>query len=369
MKISAPSKDLLKAANSVSRSVPTKTTNPILSCVHIQARNGRLTLSGTDGELAAISSMPAEVIAEGEALIQMRTMADLLRTYSEESTVEISCDESSVVRFATPSSDVKIQGRSVSEYPLPELAALTSSVALDAEMLSRMIRETVFAASKLEGSSQSPSAMTGELVEIDSGMLRIVALNGFLMAIRQEALAIDSEMKCVVPARALSELVRLLSQEEGEVHIEIGRSRFIASFGDTQLQSSLLSGEFINYSSIIPKDANTIIKASVPELLESLERASLMSDEKSVSVAYFKASGTVLQIRSENSDGSVSDELSVQLGGEEIEIAFNSKFLIEILKAVPDERIVMEFSNPQSPGLIKPVGSENYLYLIMPVRL
>lgn len=295
---------------------------------------------------------------------------ELIRSYPDEM-VNFSLDEHNMMNIncskSDSKSDVNILGRNPDEYPRIEAYNIKDFIKVDNSVLKSMIKDTVFACAFQE--SVSP-VLTGVLVDYKEDILEFVALDGYKLALRKEKISENSDkaLKCIVPGRTLSEILKILSIYDYDTLIHITDNKFIVNIGDTQVISNILEGNFINFNSLIPKDIKTIVKADTKELLHSVERAALITDESKNSLIKMNYSDDNLIITSESEIGRVTEDVNIIKNGEDIKIAFNSKFFVEILKIVTDERIVIEFKDKLSPTLIKPVDSDKYLYLVMPVR-
>lgn len=370
MKFSVNNQELFKSLSTVSRAISSKTTMPILECIFIEAKNNMLYLKGSDGELSIISKIPANISMEGCAVIPIKTITELIRSYPDE-TVNFSVDEHNVMNINCSKfdskSDVSILGRNPDEYPRLEAYNVKDFFKVDNAVLKSMIKDTVFACAFQE--SVSP-VLTGVLIDYKEDNLQFVALDGYKLALRKEKISENNEkeIRCIVPGRTLTELLKILSIYDYDTLIHITDNKFVVNIGDTQVISNILEGNYINYSNLIPKDIKAIVKLETKEMLKSVERAALITDETKNSLIKMNFTDEKLVITSESEIGKVTEDVNISKNGEDIKIAFNSKFFVEILKIISDDRIVIEFKDKLSPTLVKPVDSDKYLYLVMPVR-
>ena len=372
MKFSVTNQEFLKALNTVSRAISAKSTMPILECVYIEANEGSLLLKGSDGEISIICKMNASVTMDGKIVIPIRTLVELVRTYSEDM-LDFFVDEKNVMNItcsksSAGTSDVSILGRDPAEYPWIESYDVKDFIKIENNTLKNLIKDTVFACAYQE--SISP-ILTGILVEYKDDMLQFVALDGYKLALRREPIKNENgafeEISCIVPGRTLNEILKILSIYDYDTLIHITDNKFIVNIGHTQIVSNLLEGNFIKYESLIPKESNTIVKVNTKELLNSISRASLIIDESKNSLIKMDYTDDNLVITSESEIGKVTEDVNISKNGEDLQIAFNSKFFIEILKIISDERVIIEFKDHLSPTLIKPIEDDKYMYLIMPV--
>ena len=371
MKFSVNNQDILKALQTVSRAISSKTSMPILECVYLEAKDKFLYLKGSNTELSIISKIPAAVSEPGKVVIPIKTITNILRTYPDE-LVLFTVNEQNVTNINCQGTDLKsdisILGRNALEYPKIDTYKQDESfLRIEHQVLKNMIKDTVFACAYSEGVSP---ILTGVLVEYEKKLLHFTALDGYKLAVRQEVVEGENDQKisCIVPGKTLSEILKILAIYEYDTYICINGEKFIVNIGDTQIISNILEGDFIQYQSMIPSDINTIVKAETKELLKSIERASLITDVTRNSLVRMDVSDNMICITSESDIGKVVENVNVSKNGADLKIAFNSKYLIEILKIIDDERIIIECKNELSPTLIKPVDSDDFLYLIMPVR-
>lgn len=371
MKFSVNASELNKALAVVSKAISPKSALPILECVYIKADNKehKIFLKGSDGDFSIITKIPAIVYIEGEIVVQVKKLVDIVKTYSE-GNIEFTVDEKNVINFSCGfnaiNSDVTLLGRNAMEYPRIETYP-QGEIRISSVMMKSLIRETVFACAVNDATAP---ILTGMLVEIGGGNIRFSALDGYKMAIRTEEIDYAGEsVKCVVPARTMSEVLRIIGIYEYDVFIGLSDKKIIIDVGtDTQIVSNLLLGDFINCEALIPKDINTVINLDTNELSRSVDRCALINDSISSSMVKMDFMEDTLTIYSRSEIGHIVEGMKVQKSGEDVSIAFNSRYLLEILKNLSDERIILEIKNRTNPALIKPVDSDKYLYLIMPVR-
>lgn len=371
MKFTVNTSEINKALSVVSRAIASKAAQPILECVYLKTdlKSNMLYLKGMDADLSIVTRIPAVIQIEGEIVVAMRKLVDIIRTYPEGS-VEFTVDDKNVVRIsclkAAVNSDVMLLGRNASEYP--EIASYdVGSVQITSSVMKNLIRNTVFACASLD--SAAP-ILSGVNVQIEAGDIKFSALDGFMLAIRKEKIPnTDINLSCVVPGRTMSDLLKILSVYDYDVFVSIQNKKFIIDIGgDTQICSNILNGEYINCEALIPKEINTVIKLDTDELKSSVERCSLISDDVNSSLVKMEFDEESVKVSSRSEIGQVVESVSSNKSGSSISIAFNSKYILEILKNITDDRIVLEMKDNHSAALIKPVDNDSYLYLVMPVR-
>jgi DNA polymerase-3 subunit beta len=232
-----------------------------------------------------------------------------------------------------------------------------------------MIRMTAFAASLEE----ARGIITGVLCEIGTENISMVALDGFRMAIARSNISNETARNMVVPSRVVNEIGKIMADTEGDgaddVEIVAGDNKVRFVIGETTVVARLMEGEFIKYNDILPKESKIRVNVNKLELVESVRRASIIVREGKNSFVKMRLEGNEMIVSSRADEGRNKDVIYVEKSGEDIEIGFNGRFLNDVLRAIPDDKIVMELSTSISPCVIKPEEGDEYEYLILPVRL
>ena len=251
------------------------------------------------------------------------------------------------------------------------LTDIESSVVLEQKVLKDMIKRTIFSISN----DENRPIYNGALLKVEDNILTIVAIDGFRLSLRKNLSNKEiNNFKCIIPGKVLSELLKVLTDEENEnVKIGVNKNQALFEIGQTIIISRIIEGEFLNYNSIIPESNETKIKLRTKNLLDSFERVSLFAkenkekDKKSPVKMQIGIDGVVLSCYSDNGDA--KEILSAVVEGKDIEIGFNPRYVIEALKAIEDEEIIVEFNSSISPVIIKPVVSNEFIYVVLPIKL
>ncbi|SCY62982.1 DNA polymerase III subunit beta [Alkaliphilus peptidifermentans] len=365
MHIICPQKSLLNSINIVQKSVSTKTTLPILRGIYIEAASNQLKIVGTDLEIGIENLIEAEILDEGATVIDARLFSDIIRKLPD-ADIDIKLIDNNQVNIKCLNAEFSIVCHNPDDFPdLPEISE-DNFYKIPQELFRNMIKQTVFATSQ----DESRPILTGVLLEIDQNSLNMVALDGYRLALRKGKIQSDISNKAVIPARTLSEVARIL-EVDNEKPIEICLTENHALFitGKTKLISRLLEGEFINYKQILPKEYKSRVKINTRNLYNSIERASLLAREGKNNLVKLIINDDKMIITSNSELGKVHEEIVILLEGDDIEIAFNSKYFMDALKVFDDEEIYLDFTTNISPGIMKPVDNENYTYLVLPVRV
>jgi DNA polymerase-3 subunit beta len=374
MKFSCEQTDLLKALNIVSKGVSSRTTLPILKGIKIECNNEKnyVVLTASDLEIYVEKKIPAICDESGEIVVSAKLFSDIIRKLSK-GDVYFSIEEENVeIKNGTFSST--LQGIPAEEFPEIKIETDENALIFNKEIIKNLIKSTAFSASIEE----ARGIITGVLTEIEDGKITMVALDGFRMAIKNEiAPPINEEKRMIISGRIINEigkiLVDLTNEEEDEnniVKINIEEKRvFINVEESTNISARLMEGEFINYKEIIPKENPIRIEINRKELLECVDRASIIVKEGKNSFIKFHAEGNELIITSRADEGTTRESVEIDKEGDDIEIGFNGRFVTDTLKAIEDEKIIMLMNTSVSPCLIKSVEGDNYEYLVLPVRL
>lgn len=365
MRFLCPQKVLMQGISIVQKSVSTKTTLPILKGICLEAAANKLKLVGTDLEIGIENSIEVEVLDEGSAVIDARLLGEIVRKLPD-SEVEVTLLDNNQIKIKCENSEFNILSLSATDFPELPTIEEEDAYTIPQDLFRNMIRQTVFSTSQ----DESRPILTGVLMEIEGGVLNMVALDGYRLALRKGKIESPYNYKVVIPGKTLNEVSRVMNVDEDDpIHIVITENHTLFTIGNTRLISRLLEGEFINYKQILPKEYKSRVKINTKSLLNSIERASLLAKEGKNNLVKFMIKDEVITITSNSELGKVHEEISINLEGADLEIAFNSKYFIDALKAIDDEEVYLNFTTNISPGIIKPVNNDNYVYLVLPVRV
>ncbi len=366
MKIICNRDNILEGILTAQKAVPTRTNLPILQGVLFDCRDQYLKIRATDLELGIECRVEAEIIDNGWIVLDSRLLGEIIRKLPSED-MEISVNEGNIAEIKCANSCFRIQGQSGQEFPqLPQVDG-EKSLVMPQDLLKSMIRQTIFACAL----DETRPILTGALVECSTrGEISLVALDGFRLAVRTVRLeTVEEDISAVVPAKTLNEIQKILRDNQNEVRIELAGNQILFSMDETRVISRLLEGDFINYNQIIPEEYSTCIRLKNIDLLGSSDRASLLAREGKNNLIKFNIIDDRIEITSNAEIGEVREEIAVEKEGQNIEIAFNSKYLTDVLKVIEGEYIKIEFTTSVSPCIIKPEDSEDYVYLLLPVRV
>ena len=368
MKLSCEKYLLQQAAQTASRATASKSAIPSLEGLLLETDSNGLYISGYDLKTGIRTHIPADVVEQGPIVLNARLFSEIIRKMPDD-VVMISVDEHMSASISCALSRFHILGFSSADYPeLPSIEKQNYTI-LEQKVLKQMIRETNFAVSD----NEARPVHTGALFEIEDNTLTMVAVDGFRLALRKEAIKESSiqSFSFVVPGAALSEVERICEDSDSEVEINLG-ARFVQfTIGSTELISRRLEGQFLNYRSALPTNFKYELKVNVAAMAQAFDRVSLIISEKLKSPVRCCFGDGILKVSSSTALGRAQDECSIEGDGENIEIGFNNRYVLDVLRAAPTEEILVKLGSSISPAIFAPAeeGKDNFLYMVLPIRM
>ena len=343
-----------------SRAVAQKSSIPALEGLLIHA-DQQLTISGYNMQTGIRTNVFANVVEGGDIVLNARLFGDIIRRMPDDM-ITFTADEKMMVHVSCGDADFDILGLSAADYPdLPEVED-EYAVSMQQKVLRSMIEEVAFAVS----TNESRPVHTGALFEIADMSLSMVAVDGFRLAFRREKLEKleGGAFSFVCPGSALSEVKSICGDTEDLVTVTLGKRHILFEIGDTQLICRRLEGEFLDYKNAIPRKNPIQIVAETKALIESIDRVSVVISDK------LKSPVRCLFDHDKTGNGEAKDVCRVSGDGDKLEIGFNNRYLMEALRYAPADKVKIELNTGVSPAIIVPVeGEENFLYMVLPVRL
>ena len=365
MKIFCSKDALLSGVNAVQRAVSSKNTLPILQGILIKAEQQSLQFAATDLEMGIRCEVPAQVIEEGIMVVPAKLFTEVVRKLPD-TTITLE-ERDKAITISYHQSEIILNGYDPEEFPLlPDLLD-PISFTLTTTIFKNMIRQTVFSCAIEE----NRPVFNGTLLQIEGSSIRLVATDTHRLAysIAEIPNPEESNFSGIIPAKTLSEIYRLLRDEDEVLTINFSNNQVVFQFGSIYLVSRLIEGVFPNFKQVIPQTCETKVKLPVRSFLEAVERASLLSrDKNGANIIRINVENNELRIDQTSEFGKISEQINIELEGKDVMIAFNAKFLIDALKVINSEQIIFELSDPFSPGVMRPLDDPNYLYLVLPVR-
>ena len=402
MKAICPRKALFDAVQTVGHAVSGRNPLPILSHILISADDQGLRLMATDLELgiscrvahrAVLDESGApeafksstQVLEPGSLTSPARVLTEVLANLPDKDGVAISVDRSHTVRIHCDysRSDFKILGLPAEEYPqLPEVSD-SVGFAIPQSRLREMIKQTLFAVS----SDEARAILTGVLVVFEEETVKFVATDTHRLAVKEAKITSGrgGPQRAIVPARAMNELSRLLSDSEGDVQVTISNNQIqfaLPGETDVQIVSRLIEGQFPNYQRVIPSEFHKKLTINVDALHSAVRRATIVARENAHRIVFRTEPGKLVLTAESAMVGNVREEVEIEREGEDVEIAFNARYLLDVLNVLDAETIQLELTEPLRPGVLRPINTlapvesadplgseEDYLCVLMPMQI
>ncbi len=363
MKFTCDRQLLSSAALNASRAVVAKSSVPALEGLLIKTSNNAVSITGYDLEKGITTGIAATVENPGTIVVGARIFCEILRKLDTD-TVEIISDNSLLVIIKGGKSEFSIMGSSAEDYPEMPVFEGENTLSMDSAVLKEMIEQTIFAVSTNE---QKP-ILTGALFEISEGMLNMVAMDGFRLAIRKEPVQGAADASFVVPAKTLADVSKMI-EDDYPVTISISKKHILFNFAGYQILSRLLEGTFFDYKKAIPSTFTTSVKISVRQFIDSIDRTALIITDRLNSPIEILFENDAVSFSCTTPLGKSYDEFPLAIEGKAVKIGFNNRFLLDALKATGCDEVILQFNGPLSPVIIKPLSSDSFVFLVLPVML
>ena len=364
MKFTVNKSDITEAVSNIQRAVSTKTSIPALEGILLSATETGLELCAYDLELGITTVIPAFVMEPGKAVLSAKLFSDIVRRTPAE-TVTVSVDEKNMATLESGYSRFSIIGIPAEEFPeLPKLSDSTQ-ISLPGALLKSMIRQTLFAIAE----SDAKPIHQGSLFSLENGILDVVSVDGYRLAVRREPVDFSEDLSFVVPGKTLSELLKLIKDSEEPVEISAGRRHILFKIDNYTVISSLLEGEFLNYKAAIPPESQTEVVLKTRDAIDSVERVSLLITDRLKSPIRCLFDNNEVKLNCTTSMGRASDQLDVEMTGQSVEIGFNNRYLLEALRNTECDEVKVQLGGPLSPMKVVPKEGDSFLFLVLPVRL
>jgi DNA polymerase III subunit beta len=374
MKATVSQQQLAHGLNLVSRAVSPRSTLPVLANVLVASDEGRLRLSATNLELGISCWIGAQIAEEGAITVPARTFSDLISALPNDS-VQLNLNtrtQTLNVRCGTSVTDIK--GIDAQEYPPIPVPDLREGIELNVSDLKEMIQQVVFAAS----SDEARPVLQGVYMTVTESEMTLAATDGFRISVRKATLSepCSQPMKAIIPARALIELARITTESDQTVTMVLpsGRGQVLFHLKDAELVSQLIEGNFPDYRAILPRGFKTTTIVSTTALLKACKQAEIIAREGNYVIRLEVVPGGdkpgQVEISAQTEETG-SSEISVEatIDGPPLVIAFNVKFLREVLEVVKSPSIALETNANNTPGMLRPVGDQDFQHVIMPMHL
>ena len=369
MKFSCDKAALCEVINNVSLAVASKSTLIALEGILIRCVNQQLTLTGYNLDLGIIKSIPVNSSEDGEIVLNASLLSNIVNKMPS-GEISFSSDNKLLTVIRCMDAEFTILGLSTEDYP--EIPSISKEKELFLPLIDfrGMIAQTLFAVSQTE---QTP-IYTGTLFDIENGCLSVVSVDGYRLALKKESISSLDDFRFVVPGKTLNEIQKLLSkfttsEEDEKISIRVSNKHIIFEVRGYSIVSRLLEGEFLDYKNAIPKVSKTTVVVNTRDFLNSINRASIIINDRAKSPIKCEFTGNVVKLNCETTLGKAQDSFLAELEGENVKIGFNNKYMSDALKARECDQVRIEMSGSLSPMKILPLEGDDFLFLVLPVRL
>jgi len=373
MRLTCEQEELNRGLSAVARAIPTRSTLAITQHILLEAEDDRITLSATDAETIAITyTIAASVQEPGGITMPSRLLSDFVATLPHESIEMTLAERSRQVSLSCARNEASIGGMDPDDFPPIPPVDDSATVRVDAARLRRALEQVVFAAA----TDDSRPVLTGVHFAMAKEELRLAAADGFRLAVHTMELPPEGpERAVIIPARALGQLTSLLAEAEGEVVMTFNAANTQVQFdlGHAKLVAQLIQGTFPNYDQLIPNDFSTRTEVSVAEFTRETRIGQIFARDGSGIVRLTAnpgenvSTGRLLITARAEDVGNNDGEIDAVVEGEEAQIAFNGRYLRDVLEVMNTDRVAIETSSSSSPGVLRPVGDDNYIHVVMPM--
>ena len=346
------------------RAVSSKSTMPALEGVLVKAKDGKLILTGYDLEIGITTCIDAMIYEEGAAVINAKLFSEIIKRMPEDQ-IEIETDDRLTVYLTSGKSDYKIIGIPDSEFPELPSVSVNDPITMNGETLASMIRQTIYAVSDKD----IKPAHKGSLFEIENKTIKIISVDGYRLAIRKEDIDFDGEKSFIVPGKSLSEVEKLITDDTETVTISAGDRHIVLNIGNYSIITRLIEGEFMNYKTAIPPNHSTEIRVNSRKFISSIDRMSLLLNERMKSPIRCRIENGMIKTSCNTPLGQANDEFEANIEGEDLEIGFDNKYMLDALRNADTDEVKIQMNSPLSPMVILPSEGDSFIFLVLPVRL
>ncbi|HOO07206.1 MAG TPA: DNA polymerase III subunit beta [Ruminococcus sp.] len=357
--------ELSEAINNVSRAVSPKSTIAALEGIKVSVRPGEVELTAYNLEMGIRTTIKADTQDSGEFVASSKLFSELTRRMNSDQ-ITLTVDDNLVITILGDNTDCSFSAMSAEEYPDLPVVDSQRSFAVKQSVLRSMINQTSYAAS----TNESKPVLTGELFDIEDGKFNLVAIDGFRLAIRSELTDCSESYHFVVPKKALQEVSTLIKEDAAkDCTVCVNDRHIIFEINNVFVISRLLEGNFHNYKLSIPTSNKTEVIISKKDLANSLERCSLIIDDKNKSPIRCEIGGGTVKINCKTGIGRVSDTISADTTGDAVTIGFNNRLMLDALRVAEGDKVKIRLNGAMKVIELLPLDGESYIFLVMPIQL
>ena len=385
MKVTCQQEQLAKGLSIVGRAVSTKTTLPVLNNILLatdtSADGGRLKLAATNLEISITVWVPAQVQEDGEVTIPSRLLSEFVSSLVSEgkdSQVNLNLDPQTLsLHIKSGRNEANVKGIASEDFPnLPAITNSATSIHIESGKLREAINQVAFATS----SDETRPVLTGIFANFQGDKLTLAAADSFRLAVKVTPLAseVNQAFSVILPGRAMAELARIIPDDESLVEISItpNKSQVLFKTDTVNFTSSLIEGNFPNYQAIIPKTYSTRAVVETSSLAQAVKRAGIFAKDSGGNIVRLSINpgedltpGNLLLTANAAEVGDNRNEIDASVDGQNAQIAFNAKYMSDVLNVIGTGQVALELQQSNNPGVVKPVGQDDYVHVIMPMHL
>ncbi len=351
--------------------VDKKNSLPILSNILIEAKNNELKLSSTDMDISIIEKIKCNILEDGSTTINSQILYDIVRKIDETSEIEIISNNGKLLTLRADGSRFSLACLPKEDYPIIDQENSGTNIKINSKILFKLIDKTKFAISNEETRYFLNGLYFNISNETNNNVVTLVGTDGHRLAKFSESIEANGDQMSgvIIPKKTIHELSKLLSEIDYDIPISISSNKIIFKIESITFISKLIDGSFPDYKRVIPKDNNNTLKINRETLLSAVDRVSTIANEKSP-VIKFKLLKNILNLNTINNESSsASEDLNINYSGEEIEIGFNSKYIMDIVNCLEDEEISIKLKDNTSPIIAVENSNANLVYVLMPMRV
>ena len=368
MFIRAEKKAILETISPCLCAVATRSANAALACLHFKAEEGKVTVTSFDTVKGVKTTLDAEILEEGSILLDAVKVNGMVRSLPD-GEITIASDVNFVTVISSGSVKFEILGISGDAFPAMPMLSGDKKFMIAQSVLKKMLQQVIFACAVID---QRP-ILTGVLFETKGEKLRLCSCDGYRIAIRDEECVqgLGMDVSFVVPAKTLQELIRLLSDGEDELRVELARRHIIFAFPDFVLFSRYVDGEYIDYRKSLPKEFKTKVTLTLQDTISCFERCALLIDERAKSPVRLQVTSDGVKVKCTTANGKIDEEIPCKVEGEDMLMGFNNKFLLDALRGAAGsncETVTLELTSPVSGMVITSPETGDFYYMVVPMN-
>jgi len=371
MKISIEKNQIYKSLSHVQSIVEKKNNIPILSNILLEATDSSLILSATDMDISVTETINCSVIEKGSTTVAAHTLYDIVRKIPDGSEIEFISNDGKKFSIRSGKSKFSLSCLPKEDFPLIEIDKLNCEFSINSSVLFKIIEKTKFAISNEETRYFLNGIYFHKKIINNIDSLCLVATDGHRLA-KIDLFYPDGLIDIpgiIIPKKTINELSKLLAEVNEDIIINVDPNKIIFFVGKTTLISKLIDGNFPDYQRVIPKNNNKLLTADRQKFSEAVDRVSTITSEKSRAIKFRLLNNLLNMTSADAENGTATEDISVDYEGEEIEIGFNSKYILEMINQLDDEKLIFEFNDTNSPLIVKESSNNDLVYVLMPMRV